>query len=258
MNLTMLNNFSGFSHEIIIFMLILLRTSIFVSMVPVIGSKQLPMQFRMGFAVSMALLLTTVVKFDITEANVPIIVLREMFMGLALGFTVKVVFMAVDMAGSLISHMIGMSIATVFNPEMGQTSQISEMYGIIAMLYFLVMDAHHDLIYVFVKSFELLPAGQANIMALVPQILAMGKTFFVLALKISAPIVVCLMISHVLSGFLYKAAPQMNIFFVTLPLNIFLGFLLMITGLPILQYVLGMIFGGIREDMIRIIMTAKG
>lgn len=258
MNEIILDNANRFSKEIVTFLFILLRTSIFVSMIPVIGSKKLPMQFRLGLAVFMSMLMTPVVNFEFAEDNIPMIVVREIFMGLALGFTVKMVFMAVNAAGSFISHMIGMSIATTFNPEMGQSTQIAEAYGIIAMLYFLVMNAHHDLIYVFVKSFELLPAGPLNIRPLIPQLLGMGKSFFILALKIGAPVIVCLMISHVLSGFLYKAAPQLNIFFVTLPLNIFLGFLLIITSFPILEYVLGMEFKGIREDMTRLIMMARG
>jgi flagellar biosynthetic protein FliR len=151
-----------------------------------------------------------------------------------------------------------MSIATTFNPEMGQSTHIAEAYGIIAMLFFLVMDAHHDLIYVFVKSFEVLPAGRANILPIIPEILSLVSRFFIIAVKICAPVVVGLLIAHLLAGFLYKAAPQMNIFFITLPLNIFLGFLLMIMSIPVFEYVININFSNLRDEMIRLIVMAKG
>lgn len=240
------------------FLFILLRAGIFVSLLPVIGGKELPAQFKIGLAVFISLLLTPVVKFEIAENNIPILILRELLLGIALGLTVRFVFMAVNMAGAFISHTMGMSIGRVFNPEIGQSTLVAEAYGIMTMLFFLSMDAHHDLIYVFVKSFEVLPAGQLNIRPLIPEILSMVSGFFALALKIGAPVVVGLLIAHILTGFLYKAAPQMNIFFITLPLNIFLGFLLVIVCIPVFEYVLDISFSDLREEMTRIILLAKG
>ncbi len=240
------------------FLVILLRTSLFVSLIPIIGSKQIPMQFRLGIAVVISLLLTPTLNIQITEDHIPMLIVREIFFGLTLGFSVRVIFLGINMAGLFISHMIGMSIATAINPEMGQSTQIAEAYGIIAMLFFLVMDIHHDLIYVFVKSFEILPAGGVQILPVIPVVLAMGGKLFLLAIKISAPIIVCLLMVHILAGFLYKAAPQINIFFITMPLNIFIGFVLIIMCIPVLEYVLGIEFNNIRDEMTRLIFLAKG
>jgi flagellar biosynthetic protein FliR len=251
-------NIEVLSGYIINFLFILLRAGIFVSLLPVIGGKQLPAQFRIGFAVFIALLLTPVVKFDIAENNIFLLIVREVLIAIALGLTVRFVFLAVNMAGTFISYTMGLSIARVFNPEVGQNTLISEAYGIITMLLFLAMDAHHDLIFVFVKSFELLPAGQLDVNPLFPKVVSMGSGLFALALKIGAPVIVGLLIVHLLSGFLYKAAPQMNIFFITLPLNILLGILLMILSIPAFEYVLNISFSDLRVEMARLIMMAKG
>jgi flagellar biosynthetic protein FliR len=240
------------------FLFIFLRSSIFISLLPVIGSKQLPAQFRIGLAFFISIMLTPVVKFDISEDHIPVIIVKELLIAIALGLTVRFIFMAVNMAGMFVSHTMGMSIARVFNPEVGQTTHIAEAYGIMAMLFFLTMDAHHDLIYIFVKSFELLPAGELNIKPLVPEILKMGSGFFALAIKIAAPVIVGLLIAHLLTGFLYKAAPQMNIFFIALPLNIFLGFLLVMLSIPVFEHVLGINFSNMRNELVRVIMIARG
>ena len=251
-------NINAYSGYITNFLFILLRAGIFVSLLPVIGGKQLPAQFRIGFAVFISMLLTPVVSFEIAENSIAILVLKEIIIAMALGLTVRCVFLAVNMAGTFISYTMGLSAAQVFNPEIEADTLISEIYGIITMLIFLVMDAHHDLIFVFVKSFELLPVGKVNVGLLLPEIVAMVSGLFVMAIKIAAPVMVGLLIVQLLSGFLYKVAPQMNIFFVALPLNIFLGIMLMILSIPVFEYVLGISFSDLRGDMIRLLMMAKG
>ncbi len=258
MNELLLTDMAEFSHYITNFLFILLRVSIFISFLPVIGGNQTPVQFRIGLMVFISLMLTPVVNFETAENSIPMMVVKEIFLGMALGLSVRFIFLGINMAGAFISQTIGMSIATAFNPEIGQSTQIAELMGTLAILYFLVMDAHHDLIFVFVKSFELLPAGQVNVEALVPKVLKMGSKMFVLAIKISAPLVVGALITYLLSGFLYKAAPQLNIFFIVMPLNIFLGFMLMILSIPIFEHILGVQFSNVRDEMVRIIAIAKG
>jgi len=87
---------------------------------------------------------------------------------------------------------------------------------------------------------------------------AMVSGLFVMAIKIAAPVMVGLLIVQLLTGFLYKVAPQMNIFFVALPLNIFLGIMLMILSIPVFEHVLGIRFSDLRGEMIRLLMMAKG
>jgi flagellar biosynthetic protein FliR len=216
------------------------------------------MQFKMGLAVFISLLLTPVVDFQFSENQVPLLVIKEVLIGLALAFTARMVFYAVNMAGLHVSFSMGLAMGRVFNPETGQSTHVAELFGVIAMLFFLITDAHHDLIYIFVKSFELLPGGKVNIASMIPMIVSLGSKMFVIALKIASPIRVGLFIVHIMAGFLYKMAPQLNIFFITMPLNIFLGFLLIAVCIPVFEYVLEINFSNMRNEMMRIIMLAKG
>jgi len=239
------------------FLVILIRSSIFVSLLPIIGGKEMPGQFRLGLAVFIAIMLTPVVNVEVREDVIALLVIKEILIAFALGLTVRFVFMAINLAGHVISQAMGLSVAAVFNPELGQTTLISEIYGVMAMLYFLVMDAHHEIIYIFVKSFELLPSGQLNIMPVIPQVISLGNKLFVLALKIGAPVIVGLLLSNILTGFLYKVAPQMNIFFITLPLNIFLGLTLIILSIPVFEHVFNLNIIDLRNEMARIIAMAR-
>ncbi len=247
-----------FSGYITNFLFILLRTSIFITLFPVVSGQQLPVQFKMGLAVLISLLLTPVVDLQFSENQVPLLVMKEVLIGLALAFTARIIFYAVNMAGLYISFSMGLAMGRVFNPETGQSTHVAELFGVLATLFFLITDAHHDLIYIFVKSFEILPGGMVNIASVIPMIIYLGSKMFVIALKIASPILVGLLIVHIMAGFLYKMAPQLNIFFITMPLNIFLGFILIAVSIPVFEYVLEINFGNMRNEMMRIIMLAKG
>lgn len=246
-----------FSEYITNFLFILLRTSIFVTLFPLFSGKQLPMQFKMGLAFFVSILLAPVVHFDIVENQVPLLVVKEILIGMALAFSARFVFYAVNMAGMYVSFSMGMAMGRVFNPETGQSTHVAELYGVITMLFFLITDAHHELIYIFVKSFELLPGGQVNIAAMIPTLISLGSKMFVISIKIASPILIGLLLVHIMAGFLYKMAPQLNIFFITMPLNIFLGFLLIAVSIPVFEYVLNTNFSNMRNEMMRIIMLAK-
>ncbi len=240
------------------FLFILMRAGIFLSLIPFFSSANLPAQFKIGFLLALALILTPVVEFKIGEANLPILVLREFIFSMVLGLAVRFVFLAFEMAGQIMSNAMGLSIATVFNPELGQSTEIARLQGIIAMLLFLAMDAHHDLIYVFVRSYELVPAGQINVQALMPAGIALIGKVFVIGIKLAAPVTVGMVLVNFLLGFLYKAAPQMNIFFVSFPVYLVLGFLIMLLSIPVFVHVLGGFFGEIQNEMTRIISIARG
>jgi flagellar biosynthetic protein FliR len=240
------------------FLLILVRASIVMGLLPFFTSKNFPTQFKIGFVVALALILTPVVEVSVSRTTMPLFIIREVIIGIILGLIARFVFLAVDMAGQVVSNAMGLSIATIFNPEIGQSTEIATLYGMMAMLIFLAMDAHHDLIYVFVKSYEWLPAGHIEIKNLVAEVISASGRIFVIALKISAPVVVAMLISHLLLGFIYKAAPQMNIFFVGYPVYIFVGFVVILIGIPVFVHVIGGYLNSIKDEMAKIIALARG
>lgn len=246
------------SRYIPVFLLVLLRASIFVSFLPYFSSRNLPAQFKIGFAVATALVLTPVVEIEVTRTALPVLVVREMVLGIVLGLTARFVFFVVEVAGQLMSYAMGLSVATAFNPEMGQSTELAGFYGIVAMLVFLAMDAHHDLIYVFVQSYEWLPAGQISLNRLLPEVVSAGSRIFVMALKLSAPVLVVMFVSNMVLGFLSKAAPQLNVFAVGFPVYLVVGFVVMVVGLPVFIQAMGTQFLNMREEMMRALALAKG
>ncbi|MDA8172561.1 MAG: flagellar biosynthetic protein FliR [Nitrospiraceae bacterium] len=248
-----------FARYIPVFLLVLLRTSVAVAFLPFFSSSVFPKMFRIGFVVALAVVLTPVVNFAIpARSEIAGVILRETVLGAALGFAGRLVFFGIDMAAELISLSMGLSTATLLNPEIGQTTELTTFYTMFSMLVFLAVDAHHSIIYIFVKSFEWLPPGGANIARLTPALTAMAGKMFVLALRLSAPVVIAMFAINILLGFIYKAAPQMNVFFIGYPVYIFVGFMLLFIGLPAFVGVMGASFDSVKGDMIRILAAARG
>jgi flagellar biosynthetic protein FliR len=237
------------------FLLILLRLSVFFAILP---NKTLPARYRIGLVVAIAALLTPVVDLRPGENDVVILVVREVVLGMVLGLAVRVVFFGVEVAGQMISDSMGLSIATVFNPEMGQSTDIARFLAIVATLLFLVTDAHHDLIALFVRSYDLVPVGTGDVRALVGGGIELTGKIFRIAIKLGAPVVVGMVTLNILLGFLTKATPQINIFFISFPLYIFLGFLILLLALPAYVVAIGGSFGGMREEMERVMTMARG
>lgn len=240
------------------FLFILLRAGIVISLFPFFGSKNVPAQFKAGLVIAVALVLSPVIDFTVAPADIPFIIMREIIMGIALGLLVRFVFLAVDIAGQVMSNAMGLSLATVFNPEIGQSTELAQTYGIITMLVFLAMDAHHDLIALFVRSYEWVPAGGAAIGEVAQEVISATSMIFVMAVKISAPLVIAMLISSLLLGFLYKAAPQMNIFFIGYPIYLFVGFIVMLMSMPVTVPVISSYFGVVKDEMAKIIALARG
>ena len=88
-----MQNLDIFSKYIPIFLLILLRAGVFVSMLPFLSSKNFPPQFKIGFAVSIALILTPVLDIEISKVSIPLLVIREIMFGLVLGGIVRIVLL---------------------------------------------------------------------------------------------------------------------------------------------------------------------
>ncbi|MGQ9569996.1 MAG: flagellar biosynthetic protein FliR [Thermodesulfovibrionales bacterium] len=240
------------------FLLILLRSGIVISLLPFFGSKNFPSQFKIGLAVAIAFILTPIIEIKVTSSDIPFLVMREVIFGITLGTIARCVFTGIEMAGHFASNAIGLSISSIFDPEIGQSAELAKLYGIITMLIFLSLDVHHDIIYVLVKSYEWLPSGQLIIKSLIGEIVSVTGTIFLIALKLGAPIIVAMLISHLLLGFLYKAAPQMNIFFVGFPVYIFIGFIVILISIPLLANLISGYLGGIKDELIRIIYIARG
>jgi flagellar biosynthesis protein FliR len=154
------------------------------------------------------------------------ILAQQILIGIAMGFAARVVFAAVDMAGTFIGFQMGLGFATFFDPLQGaQTPVLSEFIGLLALLLFMAFDGHLLYISTVAQSFHAIPVGPEALAAGSWKNLAeLGSKIFSAGLLLALPVIVALLIVNVALGVLTKAAPQLNLFALGFPLTLMGGF----------------------------------
>jgi flagellar biosynthetic protein FliR len=180
-----------------------------------------------------------------------------LFIGLFLGFVSRLMFEAFQFAGTLVSTQMGLGMSQIVDPESGQqASPIGNIYTLVAIVIFLNLNGHHMLISALYKSFELAPLYSANVLenAARSSTARMFNDIFVIGVKLAAPSMVTLFLIEVSTGILARIVPQMNIFFVALPLRLGVGLFIVIATLPIFYVFFRTLLSDWQRDISGILM----
>jgi len=216
-----------------VFMLVLIRISVFLFMFPIFSSKVFPTPLKLGLALVMSLLFYTVVPVDLERFPLDVIstgllILAELMIGMTLGFCLRAFLGAVQLAGQIIGFQIGFAMINVMDPQTGSNVSIMDQIGYwVCVVIFLILNGHHIVIMSLVDSFELVPMGFfINHPALMGKILNVGANLFILSIKIGAPVIGALTFVNVGFGLIAKFSPQMNVMIVAFPVKIVVGLFL--------------------------------
>lgn len=251
-------------NSIALFVLLVTRIGLILSLLPGFGSQSVPLPARVALTVLLALTLTPFVQSDTSLLSQPIVfavaLAREFVTGLALGLAVAAVFAAIEMAASLISYQLGFGLAATFNPAFGiQGTALNTLYLALAGLIFFHTNAHQLLISALARSFLLLPPGSVmpNFDS-ATEVIQLSAAMFSDALRIGLPIAGSLLVADIALGLLNRMVPQMSVFFVGLPAKLFLGFFVLLLSLPFLLNILALTTNdGLLRVMTRVILTAR-
>lgn len=148
--------------------------------------------------------------------------LMEAVIGLALGFIVRLVFTAVQSAGSLIDLFGGFQLAQGYDPISGsQGSLFSRFYYMAALALLFASDAHQLVLGGIVRSFEAIPLGMGLNLDSLATVMSDGLSdLMVASLQIAGPLLVVLFLADVGLGLLTRVAPALNAFALGFPLKI--------------------------------------
>ena len=87
------------------------------------------------------------------------------------------------------------------------------------------------------------------------EIMRITSVIFTTGFKISAPVAVVLLITNSGLGMLSRAVPQMNVFMVSFPLTIGIGFIILGLSIPLFVTLLGNEFDLIGDNVFKILKT---
>ncbi len=226
-----------------VFLLILMRMSSMMIAAPFYSSGVLPFQVRaaISFLISIVIFPVIASRGYTLPGNMGgyyLLVLQEVTIGLFIGFLVSVIFAAYQLAAQYFSVQIGFGINEVLDP-LGQVSVplVGQLKNLIGLLIFLSINGHHFLIKAIYRSYELVPflrLDRAMLGGMMKFMMHAFSGMFVIALKISLPILATVFLITIAMGILAKAAPQMNIMMLQFPIQIVVSFGLMILISPLI------------------------
>lgn len=250
--------------EFMLFCLILMRMSGFILLNPVLGRRNMPAMFRTGLALTIAVIIYQVESaagVSVPDVSNPVafgmLLLLEFGIGYLLGFVLQLFDFVMTHAGSVIDFQIGLSMATVYDPQSGVqialTGQFLEIYFI---LLFFAVDGHLALIHILLTSAEMVPYGAAVIGQLqADAAVTLFTECVVLAMKLAFPLIAIEFLVEIAVGLLTKVIPQINLFVLNLDLKVVIGLLTILLLIsPVGAYLNNMVTEMIRQtqEMLRL------
>ena len=220
------------------FLFVFFRVGALILFVPVLGSRQIPSSMKIGFILFISIVIFPLVQDrpmpepqGILELSTFLI--SDVTIGLGIAFIARLIFTAVQIAGTVVDFQMGFGVVNVIDPQTDtQVSVTAQFHNIIAILIFLAIDAHHFIIQAIVESFFIINPAEINFASITPEyMLYLFSATFTTAVKIAAPIMAILFFLSVGLGLVARTVPQMNVFIVGFPLQIGVG--LLMVGLSI-------------------------
>lgn len=216
-------------------MWVMLRVGGLVLMAPILGAVFVPMRLRVLIAAVLAVAMLPVVAGVPTYSPLSpqgiLTIAQELVVGATLGFILKLAVEAAVFAGQVVSMGMGLSFATVVDPQQSGIPLLGRLYIIIATLLLLATNAHLALIAVLAESFTLLPLGAGGITpADGHDIARFASLMFTGAMRLALPAVVSILMVNVAFGVISRAAPTLNLFAVGFPITLMMGFIVMLLG----------------------------
>jgi flagellar biosynthetic protein FliR len=242
------------------FFLVFLRTGAFLMSLPMLGTTSVPLLFRIGFSLAASALIFPVLALPPLPASAGVIALGvaaagEILLGVLAGFSIRVVFEGVQLAGQLAGYQMGLAIAEVVDPATeDQVAILSQFLNLMASVLFLVINGHHWFIRTLVQSYEIVPPLGFQVNAgVLERLVRLTAELFAVGLKAGAPVVVVLAVVTMAFGLVARTVPQMNIFIVSMPLNIGVGMIFLGVSLPHLASYTGDLFGGVARNALALL-----
>jgi flagellar biosynthesis protein FliR len=228
--------------------LLALRLGPLFVVAPVLGLGQVPVRLRvlLAFALVVVLLPTLAAAGGAAPMRpmgperLMVAALGETVLGAALAFGLIATFAAFQFGGRVLDIQIGFGVATLFDPSTrNQAPLLGTAFNLLAITLFFAADGHHAIVRALAESLTRVPLGSGIAALDVGAISAQFGAMFSAGLALVAPAVISLLLLDMAFAVAARTMPQMNIFFVSMPLKVVVGLAVMALSMrefsPLLQ-----------------------
>jgi len=211
------------------------RVGAMVMLLPGVGELSVPSRVRLAIALVLtAILLPAHQKAYAVDLKTfgPVLVLlfQELTVGVVLGLTGRLAVSALQITGAVVAQQLGLGFVTAVDPTQNQQGVlVGNFLTLMGVALIFATDLHHLVIAGMNESYTIFQPGELPLMGDAAQhVTKVIATSFRIGIQLSAPFLVFGLLFNIGLGVLSRLMPQMQVFFIGLPLSILLGLLLLL------------------------------
>ena len=239
-----------------IFVLVFARVGAMVMLLPGFGESNIPARVKLSIALLLTLIILPLHRnayhVDLTSiSSLGVLMVHELIIGIVLGATARVTLSALNVAGSVIAQQLGLGFVTAVDPTQGQQGQIiGNFLTILGLTLLFATDSHYLVIAALSESYRIFSPGEimptGDVAALATNAFSAA---FKIGLQLSAPFLVFGLVFNIGLGVLARLMPQMQVYFVGVPLSIMVGFLIFAVVLAAMMSTYFDYFNGVMRQL---------
>ncbi len=227
----------GFEQYVSVGVLVAIRMSGLMVFAPLFSSSAIAPRIKAGFVLALTMLLAPVVGL-VAGARVVLDargILGELGVGLVFGLCLMVLTESLMMAGTLMGMSFSFSLVNLLDPNtMVETPVLGQMLGWLGLLVIIGSGLDRNLLAAVVRSFVLVPVGQAVIQASAgPAMAEMVGGIFLAGLQLAAPIMAAALAVEMTISMVSRLAPMLPVQVVGIPLKTMASYGVLIGSLAV-------------------------
>lgn len=214
---------------IIAVLLVAVRLGVVFFTTPLYSFAPVPAKIKIVFILALSIVLMFAAKpntslISVSMGGLALACITELFIAAVLAFGMQATFAAFQWGGRVIDMQIGFSVANIIDPATKTRAPLmGTVFSILALMVFYSIDGHHFVIRGLAYSLKMIPPGAAFSVKDPMLVISQFGAIFSFGLMAVAPVVFSLTMIDFVIAITAKTMPQMNVFFVSLPLKIFVG-----------------------------------
>lgn len=247
------------------FLLVLFRLGGLFLSAPIFAGNHLPISFKAGLALCLAVSLYPLLGHgvlparDVEPLSLLLSIMGEVAVGVVIGLAARLLFVGISLAGEMAGVQMGLGIANVIDPQFPQqASVVAQFLELMTVLTFLTLHGHHAFLEAIWASFDSIPLGMfsgAAAAGAASVLVALFGKSLILAVKLSSPIMVAVLITNVAIGLLARVVPQLNFFAFGLTVTFVIGLLVLLVSFPLLIHLIGISPGQVRLELFTLLRS---
>jgi flagellar biosynthesis protein FliR len=242
-----------------LFFLALTRILAILVHVPVLAGPSVPRTVKLGLGILLTMVILPWKPLPPDAASWPTLAFammaaRELIIGTLAGYAAVLTFGVLQITGEIMGQGSGFSAGRVLNPTMGGAgSAMDQLFIMTAMLFFFIVGGVHTFILGIQQTFTVVPLT-SPIPVLTPEtVMRMTADTVAAGVQISMPVLGAVLLADLSLGLLARVAPQMQVYFLGIPLKVGIGLMALSLSLASFAPQLAGLFDALGRNMIRLL-----